>query len=160
MHRIALQNGWAAFVDAADAHLVAGRRWYVAHKYVRGQKGGVACVRSTDVPAVLLHRLVMGATVGQEVDHIDGNPLNNVRSNLRICSHAENLRNSARHIDNRSGVKGVYFDDSCSALRPWRSQIRSHGKKYDLGRFATKEAAGEAYAVAARELHGAFARVA
>jgi len=110
-------------------------------------------IRGGGSRAVYLHRQITGAERGQVVDHINGNPLDNRRENLRICTQAQNTRNSRMHRNNRLGVKGVYEQGG-----RYRAQIRADGKKVCLGYFSTAEEAARAYAAAAQRLHGEFAR--
>lgn len=104
-----------------------------------------------------LHRLILDAPEGMVVDHINGDTLDNRRSNLRVCTQAQNLLNRKMHCNNRSGYKGVYHDPGCR-LRPWRAEIRSNRKRVRLGLFETPEEAHAAYVKAAHRLHGEFAR--
>lgn len=101
----------------------------------------------------MLHRLVTGAIGGQIVDHVNGDPLDNRRENLRICSHGQNMQNRRRHVNNSTGAKGVY-----PYKGRFRAQIRTEGRKILIGAFDTVDAAAAAYAAAARKFHGAFAR--
>jgi len=103
-----------------------------------------------------LHRFLM-EPCGMEVDHVNGDGLDNRRVNLRRSTHAQNLRNTVKRADNTSGLKGVCFHKQC---RKWKAQIRLNGKNRHLGLFATSEAAHQAYCTAAAELHGEFARFA
>lgn len=107
-----------------------------------------------------LHRLILSAPRGSMVDHVDGNPLNNRRSNIRLCTHAQNMKNRRRHKTNASGFKGVSHDPGRSRIRPWRAKIQVDGTEVRLGSFETAEAAYAAYCLAAKELHGEFARLA
>jgi len=107
-----------------------------------------------------LHRLLAQAFIPNpenkpEVDHIDGNPQNNCLSNLRWCTHAENMRNRKKHRNNTSDYTGVYFD---KAAGKWKAYISIDGKKKHLGYFHTKEEAAAVYEEAARELYGEFYR--
>jgi hypothetical protein len=93
-----------------------------------------------------------------EVDHRDGNGLNNRRrSNLRVCSHSQNGANQKKHKNNTSGFKGVVlYKDNRS--RPWCARIKVEGRHIYLGYFATPDEAAKAYDAAAIRLHGEFAR--
>ena len=99
-----------------------------------------------------MHRLITGASYGIEVDHINGDRLDNRRSNLRLCTKAENTRNKVQQKHNRFGLKGVSF--KCGKFY---AQIQAHGKKYCLGYHSTPEEAHQAYCEAAFRLHGEFA---
>lgn len=103
---------------------------------------------------VLLHRLIVEAKASEHVDHIDGNPLNCTRDNLRVCEHKENMKNRKLNTNNTSGYKGVKRKGM-----KWEAVIYSDCKKYSLGSFIDKEEAARAYDKKAKELHGSFARV-
>lgn len=110
----------------------------------------------------LIHRLVWYVATGvdpgaKQIDHIDGNPLNNRIENLRLASHAENMRNTKLQRNNSSGYKGVTW---CKRNNKWVAQIRANNRGLHLGYFPTPELAHMAYCKAAAELHGEFARVA
>ena len=86
------------------------------------------------------HRIIMAMQgydiTGLEVDHIDGDGLNNCLSNLRLIKHRENALNQGRHINNTSNYVGVYWDKS---TKKWKAEIQIRGKKKHLGRFLNKE---------------------
>jgi len=103
---------------------------------------------------VYMHRLIASAPNGFLVDHVNGNGLDNRRSNLRICSPSQNSQNSRIRSDNRSGFKGVRWDKS---KNKWRSQIRVRRKLIHIGYFTTAEEAFEDLAAARIKLHGEFA---
>ena len=90
-----------------------------------------------------------------EVDHIDGNGLNNRIKNLRPAKHAENMRNSKVSIDNTSGVKGVGWHKQG---QKWRARVALDGKRHNLGLFDNKLDAAAAVFSARNKLHGEFAR--
>ena len=94
-----------------------------------------------------------------DVDHINGNREDNRICNLRLATRAENLRNSKRHKDNKSGYKGVCRDSRLKGNQ-WRATIWVDGKLKHLGYFATPEAAHLAYCDAAERHFGEFARAA
>lgn len=95
---------------------------------------------------ILLHRMVCelsGIQIdGMQVDHIDGNPLNNVMSNLRVCSAQENCRNTRnRPIKQRDGIVGVRRDIRCH--NSWRAQIYIDKDKHIEKTFRSKQQAIE-----------------
>jgi len=103
-----------------------------------------------------MHRVVSdraGLDLSNDIDHIDGDGLNNIRSNLRAATRSQNLYNRGKTKNNTSGIKGVSWDKGCSK---WRSQIQSNGTHYHLGSFDTKEEAAEAYREAAKKVHKEF----
>lgn len=85
-----------------------------------------------------LHRVLTDAPKGLEVDHINGNKLDNRRSNLRVCAHVDNSKNLGVRADNRSGVTGVWFD---SRRNKWCAQITVDTKRTPLGRYDSFEEA-------------------
>ena len=88
---------------------------------------GLSGVRET----IYMHRLIMGLWRGNRlnVDHIDGNGLNNYRSNLRIVTPSDNNGNGRKRSDAKwSEYKGVSFHKQPGLLRPWVAQIKYHGK--------------------------------
>jgi hypothetical protein len=102
----------------------------------------------------LLHRLITGCPKGMVVDHIDGNGLDNRRSNLRVCTIAENVRHRVRqNRNNASGVRGVRWDAS---RQRWTATLGHEGHTLNLGRFLTKEEAIEARRAGEARLQGVF----
>lgn len=101
-----------------------------------------------------VHRLVMGARPGQLVDHIDGNPFNNCRSNLRIATSAQNVWNSRCRKNSKSKYKGLTW---VAKRKNWRVRIRANGELIELGCFRDRDAAVKAYNEAAKKYHGEFA---
>jgi hypothetical protein len=105
---------------------------------------------------ILLHRYIMSAPDGLEVDHINGNTLDNRKSNLRICQHKENMRNVKLRRTNRSGYKGVSFD---VRRNKWKARITLNSRENFLGYFETPQGAYGAYCKAVKKYHGEFGRV-
>ena len=104
-----------------------------------------------------IHRLIMDAPKGMEVDHINGNPLDNRKSNLRICTRSENERNKGPLKNNTSGYKGVTRQSRINKNDKWRAQIRHNSKLIVIGLYEDKEEAARAYDKKAKELHGEYA---
>jgi len=102
-----------------------------------------------------MHELIMNPGMGQEIDHKNGNGLDNRRDNLRICTHANNMCNRRIGKNNKSGYKGVYFTKSGNA---WRSKLRFKGRNINLGNFKKPIDAAIAYDNAAMKYFGEFAR--
>lgn len=93
---------------------------------------------------------------GMLVDHVDGNAWNNVLSNLRLATKAHNAYNSRRPRNNTSGHKGVSWNAS---RRKWVACIATNKKNRCLGAYASLEDAAAAYATAAKDERGSFARL-
>jgi hypothetical protein len=153
---ITLTKGYVAVIDAADAHLVAERAWQAKESLARD--GHVMTVYATSgMETLRLHRAIIQAKPEETVDHIDGNGLNNRRSNLRICTKSENAQNRRTRRNTVSGVKGVVWH---KRIKKWQASIMVGGKGVHLGYFQTVEAAAAAYAKASAERHKQFGRLA
>jgi len=133
--------------DIEDALMFVGVGLIVTiHGYVRSWS-------RNEGKEVYVHRLITGAKKGEYVDHIDGDKLNNVKSNLRICTNQENSCNARLRSNNKSGVKGVYWSQS---RMKWTVQITFNGKTENLGRYSTLKEATEVRHRREIELQGDF----
>lgn len=155
MKKIPLTRGLFALVDDEDYEWLMQWRWHanpVKQKvYARRNR--------EDRSMEYLHRLVAGAPPHACVDHVNGDPLDNRKENLRVCSFQQNNFNTPKKHGSRrtsSDFKGVCFTQSCP-LRPWRSSVIVDGTRKHLGYFATPEEAARAYDAAASRYHGEFA---
>jgi len=153
---VTLTQGYNAVIDATDAPLVVQFNWCAAvgRNTVYAKRTDHSGSKSR---LVLMHRIIVGDPKGLEVDHRDGDGLNNRRSNLREATKTQNRRNQRTSRANTSGFKGVSYD---AWNRTWQAGISINGKSKRLGSFPTPEAAYVAYCKASAELHGEFGRVA
>lgn len=154
---IALSKHLVAIVDADDYEWLSQWKWfatrlksgntYYAEQYWysegRGHKGKQA-----------MHRVIMNPEPGYQVDHINGNGLDNRRVNLRICTPRQNSCNVAPQPGKSSRFKGVGW---CKRSKKWRARIRDNGKFKELGEYTDEMDAARAYDKAAREIQGEFA---
>lgn len=107
------------------------------------------------------HRIIWKMVTGNEppsfIDHIDGNKLNNAWENFRLVTNGQNIWNSKRRKDNKSGVKGVCIKRVGNWTR-YAAYISTGGKQYKLGLFKTLDEAAAVRTMAAEKLHGEFMR--
>lgn len=147
-----LTNGGVTVLDYDDWRRLGHVAWYRIRKAT--SKTVYAAGYLHGRPAIALHRAVLDAPSGHQVDHIDRNGLNNRRSNLRLCDHRQNQANTGAHRDSKSGVRGVSWN---KRLGKWQAFAKVGGRNRYLGSFDTTEAAATAYDQATRDMHGAFA---
>ncbi len=146
-----LTQGYVGLLSPQDAKWFQERSWCVV-KFPDGYIGMKAW------GSIKLHRRILGLTDPKRVvDHINGNSFDNRRSNLRVCSSGENIRNQRPHRRKlHSQFKGVTWDTK-NKPNPWVVRIQVGRKRKTLGNFASAEEAARAYDKAAREMHGRFA---
>lgn len=157
MKHIELTKGFRAKVDDEDFDWINKSKWhfsssgsgaYYAKTSLNDGNGGTK--------RVYMHRRIMGATAGIEIDHIDGNGLNNQKANLRLCSHFQNMHNIKPKKTRTSRYKGV----SRSMFgNKWCVIIKHNGVSHNLGMYTHEKAAAREYDKLARLLHGEFACV-
>lgn len=158
---IPLSKGMIAIVDDDVGEAITGRRWY-AHrrggKFYAASNVVVTPGRKGTSATLSMHRIVVGARPGEIVDHINGDPLDNRRVNLRICSRAQNKQNSRKRKATTSKYKGVrYRPGRKASTPPWAVFITVEGKRVMVGRYASELGAATAYDEAAKRYFGAFA---
>lgn len=152
---VPLTKGYEAMIDASDVELVDSFNWQalVGSHAVYAQRIDRS---GSKKKTIRMHRVISGAGHGLEVDHINGNGLDNRRSNLRVATHQQNLQNQRISKTNNTGFKGVSWHKTA---RKWRARITVSGKETHLGFFPSLEAAHAAYAIASSRMHGDFGRV-
>jgi len=144
---IPLMEGGYAYVDAADYEWLNQWRWHLSNGYA---------VRFEGRRKIAMHRQIMQPPQGMVVDHIDGNQAHNCRQNLRVCTHAENIRNQRKRADSYSWYKGVFYD---KRNHKWQAVCKYEGRPIWVGYFDSEAEAARAYDRKAVELWGEFARV-
>lgn len=156
MREIPLTQGFVAIVDDEDYPVLSRVRWCATR--VRDKvyaKRVAADMTKPGSRQVYMHRQIMGDPIGLLVNHRDDDGLNNRRPNLRVTDRSGNQQ-SARAIGGGSTFKGVSWH---GIGRKWQAHIKARGERRYLGLFVDEVAAAQAYDVAARELHGEFARL-
>lgn len=138
-------------VDDDKLYLLSKYHWYTP----KTNRNTIYAMAYIDRKIVLLHRLIMGAKPGQIVDHINGNGLDNRRSNLRFASRSQNKANTSKYKNNTSGYKGVIYDKDRNC---WRAQISINGKCKKLTRHRDIIDAAKAYDDKAKEVFGEYAK--
>jgi len=143
MCRVSLSKGRAwAIVDPADYPIVVRYDWALADGYA-ARWGGTR-----------MHRIILDPPPGVEVDHINGDRLDNRRSNLRFCDDRQGAQNRKVRSDSLTGFKGVNRETPGR----WVARICVAGTQITIGSFASPEAAARAYDACALYYFGQFAR--
>lgn len=152
---ISMTQGKIAIIDAEDGKKVLPYKWTTLKIYNRKREMFYARrtvrLESGKQKTVLLHRFILDAPHGLEVDHINGDSLDNRRCNLRLATVSQNSCNAQR-LANKTGFRGV--------TKQWGkfySRIVFQGKRFHLGSYFTAEEAALAYDSKAVELHKEFA---
>ena len=159
---IELTQGQVTQISPEDYSFLSDFKWYARRNPTRRAEACYEAVRNEGGKTQRMHRTILARMLGRElvsteqVDHIDHDPLDNRRGNLRLATASENARNRPKQADNTSGFKGVSFH---KASGKWQAEIQANHKQIYLGLFGTPEAAAAAYDTAAQSLHGTFACV-
>ena len=150
MKEIPLTQGKSTIVDDEDHEMLSQYRWCF------NAKTGYA-YRLTPMPrrSVYMHRQILGVTDRYiEVDHIDGNKLDNRKDNIRAGTRSQNQQNQKIHREGRSvGVQQRINKGNRIALF---AQIRFQGNNYNLGTYSDEKTAGEAFKLAKNLLNRGF----
>ena len=125
-------------IDLEDVERCKKYKWFI--QYANGNYYRV-CSHDKQNKTFKLHRYIMNILNESpeiEVDHIDGNPFNNRKSNLRLCSHIENQKNLKLAINNKSGAKGVRYNNKTKC---WEAEIWFNNEHIHIGKSKNKEEA-------------------
>lgn len=149
MKTIPLSFNASAIVDDEDFELLIHRSW-------RFRKDGRSDAKING-KRVLMHRFILNAPTELDVDHIDGNPLNNQRSNLRLCSSHKNTLNQVGKPKNRScSFKGISPKNGGFVANIGH---KDYGGFIHIGWFESQKDAAIAYDIFAKKYHADFARL-
>ena len=152
MKKIPLTQGKFTLVDDEDFERASNYKWFrdrATYTSYATRNIGTRPNKSKQ----RMHRLIMQAKKGQQIDHINGNGLDNRRCNLRFCTNSQNQMN-ARPMGGSSKYKGVSWNKKGNK---WYSAIRFNYKQIHLGVFVSETLAAKAYDSKAKELFGEFA---
>lgn len=149
---IELTKGKRTLVDDEDYAWAKEYSWHL-----HGKAAARAWrISKTKVGHLKLHREILRAGPGQLVDHINGDSLDNRRSNLRLATPGQNMYNRRKLKKGISKYKGVYRFQKTGK---WYSQIFVNRVRYYLGQFLTEETAAKAYNRAAKKYFGTYANL-
>jgi HNH endonuclease len=156
--KIILTGGEVAVIDDEDFDIISRYSWFLR---MTGRKKERRYAVSNFINSsgkrrmLFMHRLILGQeNEKNQIDHKDGDGLNNQKSNLRICTNSQNGCNKAKYKIGTSVHKGVR-----KVRNRWAAFIVLNRKQHWLGTFQTENQAAEAYNKKAMELHGEFARL-
>ncbi len=147
MKIVTTTKGFEVKVDDEDFEKVSKFKWHLHNRgYAQNRHG----------PG-LMHRFIMNAKREDEVDHINGDRLDNQKQNLRCCSHQSNMFNSSKHKNGTtSKFKGVYLQ---KGRRNYGAAIKVNYRTVYLGSFNNETDATKAYDKSAEHNFGKFAKL-
>jgi hypothetical protein len=143
--------GRVALVDDEDYDFLMRYRWFVQEDINPAHRSGPYARTESDGKHLFMHNLLVDYP---KPDHIDGDGLNNQKSNLRPATPSQSAMNRGNFSGTSSRYKGVTW-----GKRNWAARITCNGETYNLGRFQSEVEAAVAYDTAARELFGEYARL-
>ncbi len=154
MKEIMLTQNKKALVDAKDFEWLSQWKWGVGTD--RGTQYAIRKIRRDGKrTTITMHQMILNTPTGMVSDHVNGNGLDNRRSNLRVCSYSNNAMNRKAQ-KGTSKYKGVSLH---SIGGKWKSRIKTKGKIYNLGHFGTEEEAAKRYDEAAVQIFGEYAKL-
>ena len=153
---VELTQGQVTLVDIDDLEKIGEYRW---HADWNQSKKAYYATSSVNISykkqkTIRLNRLIMNAPKGLVVDHIDGNPLNNRKSNLRVCTPSQNCTNKGKYITNTTGHKGLV-----KVKDTYEVYISINGKSTYVGCSKEYEAAVKIQEEKSKMIHGEFFRI-
>jgi len=140
-----------AVIDAEDFLLIKGKKWSICTcngiQYITSYS-----YENNKKTSILLHRLIVGAVKGQIVDHKNHDTFDNRKTNLRFCSHGQNMANRKMSKANKLGVRGVTYDKT---NKNYEAKVTKNGVRY-RSKHKTLIKASEWVKMKSIEIHGEF----
>ena len=142
MKTVVLTRKQVALVDDDDYEKLNKYKWQA----YPNNNSYHARARIKEKGLVKMHRYIMNAPQSMDVDHINHNPLDNRKCNLRICTRSQNLMNTRKRKNTTSKYKGVSYSSSKGDrnTKKWAAYINI-GKRITIGRYRTEKEAAQAY---------------
>lgn len=151
MKEIKLTQNQIALVDDEDFDRINQYKWCA---YYSPNTRSFYSMRGYNNRNFYMHRFIINAQNGENVDHKNHNTLDNRKENLRLCNNTTNQQNKRKTFNNKTiKYKGVHFN---KYNNKWRVRISLNNKLIHLGYFNTEEIAALAYNEKAKELFGDF----
>ena len=132
-------------IDTEDIPKIKKYKWRMTNGYIKSGEENLQ-----------MSRIIMNPPNNMEVDHIDRNPLNNQKSNLRICTRSQNQMNTRSKLNGTSKYKGVHWN---TRRKVWIAKIKINSATHQIGQFKSEIEAARAYNERAIELFGEFAKL-
>jgi hypothetical protein len=152
MKEIKVSQGFIALVDDDHFEVLNQFKWHIK-KCGRTNYATANIKIDGKYKTITMHRFLLDAPKGVQVDHINHNGLDNQRDNLRFCSNSQNQMNRSPYKNCTSNFKGVSF---YRKTKRWKAYIKLNGKRINLGHYKTEIEAAEVYNNKAKELFGEF----
>ncbi len=146
-----INGGTAVLIDDEDYDKIKESSWLFSGRYAYRQVWNKGKGKTE-----YMHRIIMGNPKNLEIDHINGNGIDNRKSNLRFATHKQNMANQKSCKTATSQFKGVCW---VKRDKKWEASIQTDNRTKHLGYYENEADAAKAYDKEAIKLFGSFARL-